>query len=77
MAGLDGEVLVGDVRQAGIPGREGGKVTEVLEKADEGILVVIVHVCDDASLRDCFWGGRFCHLLGFSGARWSLNSSYV
>lgn len=70
MAGLDGEVIVGNVRQAGIPGREGGKVTEVLEKADEGILVVIVHVCDDGSLRDCFLGGSFCHLLGFSGARW-------
>lgn len=68
IAGLDGEVIIGDVRQAGITGREGGKVTEVLEEADERVLVVIVHVCDDTSLRDCFLGGRVCHVLGFSGA---------
>lgn len=68
IAGLDGEVIIGDVRQAGITGREGRKVTEVLEEADERVLVVIVHVCDDASLRDCFLGGRVCHVLGISGA---------
>lgn len=43
-------------------------MTEVLEEADERVLVVIVHVCDDASLRDCFLGGRVCHVVGFSGA---------
>lgn len=68
IASLDGEVIIGDVRQTGVTGRAGGKVTEVFEEADERVLVVIVHVCDDASLRDCLLGGRVCHLLGFSCA---------
>lgn len=68
IAGLDGEAIMGDVRQAGITGREGRKVTEVLEEADERVLVVIVHAGDDASLRDRFLGGRVCHVLRFSGA---------
>ena len=64
---MDGEAIVSDVRQAGITSREGGKVAHVLEEADERVLVVIVHVCDDASLRNCFLGNRVCHVVGFSG----------
>lgn len=59
---MNGEVIIGDIRQAGITGREGGKVTEVLEEADERILVVVVHVGDNASLSGCFLGGRVCHV---------------
>lgn len=67
IAGLNGEAIIGDVRQAGITSREGGKVTEVLEEADERVLMVIVHECHDASLRNCYLGGRVCHVVGFSG----------
>ena len=58
---MDGEVTVGDVGQSGITGRGGGKMTVVLEEADERVLVVIVHVGDDASLRSCLLGGRVSH----------------
>lgn len=61
IAGLDSDVIKGDVGQSGITGGEGGKVTEVLEEADERVLVVIVHMGDDASLRSCFLGGRVGH----------------
>lgn len=57
----DGQVVVPDVGEMGITGGKAGEVGVVLKVADEGVLVVIVHVGDDALLRCCI--GRLGVLL--------------
>lgn len=71
---MDGEVIIGDAGQSGITGGEGGKMTEVLEEADERVLVVIVHVGDDANLRS-FFGGRAGHVRGTNP--WSDGAVFI
>ena len=48
-----GQVIVADIGKMGITGREAGEIDVVLKVADEGVLVVFVHVGDDALLRCC------------------------
>ena len=47
------QVDVADIGKMGITGGEAGEIGVVLEVADEGVLVVVVHVGDDALLRYC------------------------
>lgn len=61
--GEDGEVVEADVNQIGIASREAGELDVVFEVANEGVLVVVIHVGDDALLRcgiGCL-GGFFRH----------------
>ena len=61
--GEDGEVVEADVNQVGIASREAGELGVVFKVANEGVLVLVVHVGDDALLRcgiGCL-GGLFRH----------------
>lgn len=49
----DGQAVEGDVGQMGTASGKAGEMGVVLEVADQGVLVVVVHVGDDALLR-CF-----------------------
>ena len=56
----DGQAVKTDVDQLGITGGEAGELSVVLQVAYQGVLVIIVHMGDDALLR-CF----ICVLGGF------------
>ena len=53
IGGEDGQVVETDVGQVGITSGKAGELGVVLQVADKGVLVVVVHVGDDALLR-CF-----------------------
>ena len=59
----DGQAVETDVDQVSIPSGEAGEVGVVLEVADQRVLVIIVHVGDDALLRCfvCALGGSVRH----------------
>ena len=50
------QVVEADVGQMGIASGKAGELGVVLKVADKGVLVVVVHVGDDALLRCCIGG---------------------